>query len=111
MDARGYIYLGKYSGWYCTSDEAFLTDIELDEIKNASGKTIKVSKESGHPVEWTEEDNYKFRLSTLQDELKYWIKRGIKLHTTNYEDCNFILKSIFFFFLQYRNYCATCKIS
>ncbi|KAF7399510.1 hypothetical protein HZH68_008102 [Vespula germanica] len=84
LDARGYIYLGKYSGWYCTSDEAFLTDIELDEIIDASGKTIKVSKESGHPVEWTEEDNYKFRLSTLRDELKYWIKRETTIRPAKY---------------------------
>jgi len=29
-------------------------------------------------VEWTEEENYKFRLSAFQDDLKYWLKDGIK---------------------------------
>lgn len=74
LDTKGYIYSGKYSGWYCTSDEAFLTDIELEEKTDTFGKTIKVSAESGHPVEWMEEENYKFKLSTLQDDLKYWLK-------------------------------------
>ncbi|XP_015188249.1 PREDICTED: methionine--tRNA ligase, mitochondrial isoform X3 [Polistes dominula] len=84
LDTKGYIYLGKYSGWYCTSDEAFLTNIELDEITDASGKKIKVSKESGHSVEWTEEDNYKFRLSNLKDELKYWIKKDTTVQPEKY---------------------------
>ncbi|XP_014602963.1 PREDICTED: methionine--tRNA ligase, mitochondrial isoform X1 [Polistes canadensis] len=84
LDTKGYIYLGKYSGWYCTSDEAFLTNIELNEITDASGKQIKVSKESGHSVEWMEEDNYKFRLSNLKDELKYWIKKDTTVQPAKY---------------------------
>ncbi|XP_043275600.1 methionine--tRNA ligase, mitochondrial-like isoform X2 [Venturia canescens] len=71
---RNHIYLGKYSGWYCVPDENFVMSSELSEIKNASGETIKVSAESGHPVEWTEEENYKFRLSAFQNDLKYWLK-------------------------------------
>ncbi|XP_014470731.1 PREDICTED: methionine--tRNA ligase, mitochondrial [Dinoponera quadriceps] len=74
LEERGHIYLGKYSGWYCVSDEAFLSDMELAEQKNPSGETIKVSAESGNTVEWTEEENYKFRLSALQDDLKHWLK-------------------------------------
>ncbi|KAK2583803.1 hypothetical protein KPH14_009702, partial [Odynerus spinipes] len=84
LDAKGYIYLGKYSGWYCTSDEAFLADAELCEKTDESGKTIKVSAESGHPVEWMEEENYKFRLSTLQDDLKYWLKRETAIQPAKY---------------------------
>ncbi|XP_011645575.1 methionine--tRNA ligase, mitochondrial-like isoform X2 [Pogonomyrmex barbatus] len=74
LEERGHIYLGKYSGWYCVSDEAFLSDTELVEQKDSSGKIIKVSAESGNKVEWTEEENYKFRLSAFQDDLKYWLK-------------------------------------
>ncbi|XP_043494977.1 methionine--tRNA ligase, mitochondrial isoform X1 [Polistes fuscatus] len=84
LDTNGYIYLGKYSGWYCTSDEAFLSNIELNEITDASGKQIRVSKESGHSVEWMEEDNYKFRLSNLKDELKYWIKKDTTVQPEKY---------------------------
>ncbi|XP_018400192.1 PREDICTED: methionine--tRNA ligase, mitochondrial-like [Cyphomyrmex costatus] len=74
LEERGHIYLGKYSGWYCVSDEAFLSDAELMEQKDSTGKVIKVSTESGNIVEWTEEENYKFRLNTFQDDLKYWLK-------------------------------------
>ncbi|XP_011138683.1 methionine--tRNA ligase, mitochondrial isoform X2 [Harpegnathos saltator] len=74
LEERGHIYLGKYAGWYCVSDEAFLSDAELVEQKDSTGETIKVSAESGNTVEWTEEENYKFRLSALQDDLKYWLK-------------------------------------
>lgn len=74
LEERGHIYLGKYSGWYCVSDEAFLSDAELTEKKDKSGELIKVSSESGNSVEWTEEDSYKFRLSSFQDDLRHWLK-------------------------------------
>ncbi|XP_011878831.1 PREDICTED: methionine--tRNA ligase, mitochondrial [Vollenhovia emeryi] len=74
LEERGHIYLGKYSGWYCVSDEAFLGDADLVEEKDSTGKVIKVSAESGNKVEWMEEENYKFRLSAFQDDLKYWLR-------------------------------------
>lgn len=77
LEERGHIYLGKYSGWYCVSDEAFLSDTELMEQRDPTGKIIKVSAQSGNTVEWTEEENYKFRLSAFQDDLKHWLKDGI----------------------------------
>ncbi|XP_054263064.1 methionine--tRNA ligase, mitochondrial-like [Macrosteles quadrilineatus] len=72
--ARGHIYKGQYSGWYCTADEAFLTDTQLTEVTNPDGTKVKVSAESGRPVEWTEETNYKFKLSSMQDDLLHWLK-------------------------------------
>ncbi|XP_015433104.1 PREDICTED: methionine--tRNA ligase, mitochondrial-like [Dufourea novaeangliae] len=51
-----------------------LSDLELIEQKDTAGNVIRVSAESGNPVEWTEEDTYKFRLSSFQDNLKYWLK-------------------------------------
>jgi methionyl-tRNA synthetase len=39
---RGYIYKGAYEGWYCMSDEAFLTDDQVVDIVDASGRMIKV---------------------------------------------------------------------
>ncbi|XP_011341518.1 methionine--tRNA ligase, mitochondrial isoform X2 [Ooceraea biroi] len=74
LEERGHIYLGNYSGWYCVSDEAFLSDSELVEQKDPSGKVFKVSADSGNLVEWMEEKNYKFRLSAFQNDLKYWLK-------------------------------------
>ena len=62
------IYLSKYSGWYSVSDEAFYSE---DEVENINGK--KISKSSGSPVEWVEEESYFFKLSKWQEPLlKYY---------------------------------------
>ena len=66
-DGQPAVYRGKYSGWYCPRCEAFKDEEEL--------------KEPGHlcpdhelPCEWTEEENYFFRLSAysawLQGEIE-----------------------------------------
>lgn len=65
------IYKTNYSGWYCVSDETFLTESQLME----NDKKQKVSIESGHPVQWTEEENYMFKLSNFHDDIVYWIKQ------------------------------------
>lgn len=51
----------------------FLTDSQLKEKEGEPG--VKVSIESGHPVHWTEEINYKFQLSKFHDDVVYWIKQ------------------------------------
>ncbi|KAK3850665.1 hypothetical protein Pcinc_042642 [Petrolisthes cinctipes] len=71
---RGHIYRGDYSGWYCVSDEAFLTDSQLREVTLPSGEKKLVSAESGHPVEWNNEENYMFRLSEFREDLLVWLK-------------------------------------
>tara|TARA_B100000965_G_scaffold330794_1_gene294706 strand:- start:1554 stop:3098 length:1545 start_codon:yes stop_codon:yes gene_type:complete len=64
----GDIYLDKYSGWYSISDEAYYDE---DEIETISGK--KISKTSGSPVDWVEEESYFFRLSSWSEKLlKYY---------------------------------------
>ncbi|XP_045622416.2 methionine--tRNA ligase, mitochondrial [Procambarus clarkii] len=70
----GHIYRGNYSGWYCVSDEAFLTDAQVHEVTLSSGEKRLVSAESGHLVEWNTEENYMFRLSKFQSDLQYWLK-------------------------------------
>jgi methionyl-tRNA synthetase len=70
---NGHIYLGDHESWYCKSDESFLTEMQVEDKEDAHGKTIKVSKESGHPVEMLREENYKFRLSAFQDRLLQWL--------------------------------------
>jgi methionine--tRNA ligase len=89
LAARGHIYLGTHEGWYCPAEEAFLTAAQtctrqayLERRGLAGGAEAAggaaaaaltpqqqqqlaalVSVESGHPVEWVSEDNYKFRLA------------------------------------------------
>lgn len=76
LESRGHIYEGQYSGWYCVADEAFLSDNQLNEVTKSDGTKIKVSTESGRPVEWTEETNYMFKLSSFQNDLLHWLKDG-----------------------------------
>jgi len=64
LEKRDEIYLSKYSGWYSVSDEAFYSE---DEIENKEEN--KISKISGSPVEWVEEESYFFRLSKWQEPL------------------------------------------
>ena len=40
---EGYIYEGEYEGWYSTSDEAFLSNQQVQDGTSPEGKTIKVS--------------------------------------------------------------------
>ena len=60
----GDIYLDKYSGWYSVSDEAFYDEDEIEKIEGN-----KVSKLSGSPVKWVEEESYFFKLSAWTSKL------------------------------------------
>ena len=64
LEKNGDIYLSKYAGWYSVSDEAFYAD---DEV--VTNEKIKISKISGSPVEWVEEESYFFKLSKWQNKL------------------------------------------
>lgn len=70
---KDYVYKSKYSGWYSVNDEAFVPETHVkDEVRD--GENVKVSIESGHKVEWTEETNYMFRLSAFKSHLQQWLK-------------------------------------
>jgi methionyl-tRNA synthetase len=56
---NGYIYEGKYAGWYCVRDEAFYAEKELVDGKAPTGAE----------VEWMEEPSYFFALSKFQQPL------------------------------------------
>ena len=60
----GDIYLGKYSGWYSISDEAYYDE---DEIEETNGKQI--CKVSGSVVNWVEEESFFFKLSSWSNKL------------------------------------------
>ena len=57
---QGYLYKGNYAGWYSVPDETYYTEDELIDGK---------SPDSGHPVEWLEEESYYFKLSEFGDKL------------------------------------------
>ncbi|XP_006974944.2 methionine--tRNA ligase, mitochondrial [Peromyscus maniculatus bairdii] len=73
LEARGLLYKGLYEGWYCASDECFLPEAKVTRQVGPSGDLCPVSLESGHPVSWTKEENYIFRLSQFREPLLRWL--------------------------------------
>src|SRR5712692_3000321 len=67
MQAKGDIYKGTYSGWYCPSCEAFYQADELNDGYCRIHPSIKAS--------WLQEDNYFFALSKYQDRLLQHIEK------------------------------------
>ena len=60
LNDAGFIYKDTYAGWYSVPDESYYTEEELIDGK---------SPDSGHPVEWVEEESYYFKLSAFGDKL------------------------------------------
>jgi methionyl-tRNA synthetase len=60
--ANGDIYKGTYSGWYCTGDNEFKTDAQLVDGRCPDHPTLE--------LQWLEEENYFFRLSSYQERLE-----------------------------------------
>ena len=71
LNAKGLIYKGKHAGWYAVSDECFYTDKEVTKLpaSSESSEDCYISTETRSRVEWTEEENYKFKLSAFQQSL------------------------------------------
>ena len=66
-DGRDAVYRGTYAGWYCPRCEAFKTD---DEMKQPGNLCLDHER----PCEWTEEENFFFRLSAYQAILEDLIR-------------------------------------
>lgn len=64
MAANGDLELGRYEGWYSVRDEAFYEEKELMVAEDGT----KLSPQ-GTPVEWTVEENWRFKLSRYQEPL------------------------------------------
>ena len=60
LESNGYIYKDKYAGWYSVSDETYYTEEQLIDGK---------SPDSGHEVEWVEEESYFFKMSAFEEKL------------------------------------------
>ena len=64
MEARGDVYLARYSGWYSVRDEAYHDEADL--VPGPDGTRLAPT---GTPVEWVEEDSWFFRLSAYGERL------------------------------------------
>jgi methionyl-tRNA synthetase len=68
-DGRAAIYTDTYAGWYCPRCEAFYDEEELRQPGN-------VCPDHERPCEWTEEENFFFRLSAYAGWLLEQIESG-----------------------------------
>ncbi len=64
LEANGDLELGRYEGWYSVRDEAFYEEKEL----TSTDGDVNLSPQ-GTPVEWTVEENWRFKLSKYQQPL------------------------------------------
>ncbi|KAK3377768.1 tRNA synthetases class I (M)-domain-containing protein [Podospora didyma] len=77
LNERGLIYESKHEGWYSVSDECFYTESAVEKCMDAfTGDVNMVSIETGSKVEWIEEKNYHFRMTTLKDKLLEFYKKN-----------------------------------
>ncbi|KAI8833045.1 Methionyl/Leucyl tRNA synthetase [Chytridium lagenaria] len=74
LEKSGYIYKGVHEGWYSISDETFFPETQVEKQFKKDGSTQMISKETGKVVEWSSEQNYKFRLSAFKEFLREWLK-------------------------------------
>ncbi len=68
-DGRDAVYRGKYAGWYCPRCEGFKDEDELKQPGNLCAIHER-------PCEWTEEENFFFRLSAYEGFLRDAIESG-----------------------------------
>ena len=78
MVRSGDLYMGTHEGWYCSSDEIFVPENMVEpapgDVHNGNGEKQMVSSESGRPLRWVSEENWKFRLSAYEDRLLEWLE-------------------------------------
>lgn len=74
LEQKGDIYKDSYEGWYCTPDEAFIMEKEV-EGQMEEGKA-PACPTCGRPTEWVSEECYFFKLSKYQDKLLAFYKNN-----------------------------------
>jgi len=74
LQKKGDIYKASYEGWYCTPDEAFIMEKEVEEkVKDGKGPACP---QCGRETVWVSEECYFFKLSKYQDKLLEFYKNN-----------------------------------
>ena len=71
MRDRGYIYKGRYEGWYCVPEETYFTptDVRHAEVNRDRPEDQPLCPDCGRPLSRVSEDSWFFRLSAFQQPL------------------------------------------
>ncbi|TPX33610.1 methionine---tRNA ligase [Synchytrium microbalum] len=72
----GFIYKGHHEGWYSISDETFYPPSQVADETQPDGSVVKIARDSGQRVEWTREENYKFKLGSMRNQLLEWLQNN-----------------------------------
>ncbi|MCX8167432.1 MAG: methionine--tRNA ligase [Ignisphaera sp.] len=78
---RGYIYPGKYKGWYCTACEKFYGEGEYIIENNTP-----VCPTHRRYLEYIEEDTYFLRLSLFKDQVIKLLREGSIVYPKHFSD-------------------------
>lgn len=84
LQEAGYIYKSTYSGWYCASDEVFVPESQVTQ-EEVGGK-IKHVNQDKHPVVWSEEENFIFRLTSVSENVLKWLVDTKPILPTKFND-------------------------
>jgi methionyl-tRNA synthetase len=90
LDDKGFIYKSTYSGWYCVSEETFVPDTQV-KSKSVNGQTVHHDL-SDNTVVWSSEENYMFRMSKVEDQVKSWLSQQRPVVPEKFNEI--VLKSI-----------------
>ena len=74
VQERGFLYKAQYEGWYCTVDEAFVPETQLNNGR---------CPDCGGPVDRVSEESYFFKLSAFEQPLLELYERNADFVTTD----------------------------
>lgn len=63
------LHKGKHAGWYAVADECFYIESQIRPVQR-DGVEARFARESGAVAEWAEEENGKFRISSIRERLR-----------------------------------------
>ncbi len=78
---KGYIYSGKYRGWYCTACEKFYSEGEY--ITENDTPICSIHR---RPLEYIEEDTYFLKLSLFKDYILKLLREGSIIYPKHFSD-------------------------
>lgn len=81
---KGYIHRKEYCGWYCTNDETFIPDSQVQEIE-INGEQVHQDA-SQNTVHWSSEINYMFNFGHFKQDILDWLKRERPVTPVRFND-------------------------
>jgi methionyl-tRNA synthetase len=91
LTKKGFIYKGKYEGWYSISSESFILEKDI-ESKNEKGTPL--CPISGKEAIWVSQDAYFFKLSIFEEPLLKFFEENPKFIVPSSERINEIISFI-----------------